>query len=38
MAKKRKNKIPKLSDKDYNEYVMSLKEERPIKVIVKKDD
>ena len=34
MSKKKKQKVQKLSDIDYNNYIMSLKEERPTKVIV----
>ena len=33
MAKKKK-RVAKLSDADYNNYIMSLKDERPTKVIV----
>ena len=29
MSKKKKNKVKKLSDEEYNEYVMSLKDEKP---------
>ena len=34
--KKKKEKIPKLTDEDYANYVMSLKDERPAKAIVPK--
>ena len=29
MSKKKKNKVNKLSDQDYNNYVMALKDEKP---------
>lgn len=29
MSKKKKNKVAKLSDEEYGEYIMSLKDERP---------
>ena len=32
--KKKKIKVARLSDEDYNNYIMSLKDERPAKVIV----
>lgn len=38
MSKKKKNKVIKLSDEDYGHYIMSLKDERPVKVIVPADD
>lgn len=31
--KKNKNKIKKLSDEDYNQYIMSLKDEKPVKAM-----
>ncbi len=35
MKRKKNNKKPKkLSDKDYNDYIMSLKDERPPKLMV----
>ena len=34
MSKKKKQKVQKLSDIDYNNYIMALKDERPVKVIV----
>ncbi len=37
MQKKKKSRIAKLSDEDYNNYIMSLKDERPAKAIVKND-
>ncbi len=33
MSKKRKNKVAKLSDKEYADYIMSLKDENPPKII-----
>ena len=36
--KKKKNKMKKLSDEDYANYIMSLKDERPVKVIIPEDD
>ena len=38
MSKKKKNKVARLSEEAYNQYIMSLKEERPVKVIVPKDE
>ena len=38
MSKKKKNKVTRLSEEAYNQYIMSLKEERPVKVIVPKDE
>ncbi len=32
--KKKKQRIMKLTDEDYNNYIMSLKDERPVKVII----
>ncbi len=29
MAKKKKNKVAKLTDEQYNDYIMSLKDEKP---------
>lgn len=34
MSKKRKDRPKRLSDMDYNNYIMSLKDEEPTKVIV----
>lgn len=36
--KKKKSKIIKLSETDYNNYIMSLKEETPPKVIIPEKD
>ncbi len=38
MSKKRKKSIAKLSDADYNQYIMALKDERPVKVIIPDDE
>lgn len=35
MSKKRKNKVIKLSEEQYNNYIMALKEERPPELIEK---
>lgn len=36
--KKKKEKMRKLTEKDYANYIMSLKDERPTKVIVPEKD
>ncbi len=36
--KKKKRKVAKLSETDYNNYIMSLKDERPVKVIIPEED
>lgn len=36
--KKKKSKIIKLSETDYNNYIMSLKEETPAKAVVPNSD
>ncbi len=33
MSKKKKNKVIKLTDKEYGEYIMSLKDEVPPKIV-----
>jgi len=33
MSRKRKNKTRKLTEKDYNNYIMSLKDEKPPKLV-----
>ena len=33
MKKKKKNKVVKLTDKQYGEYIMALKDERPPKIV-----
>lgn len=38
MSKKKKNKVIKLTDEEYGKYIMALKDERPVKVIVPEDD
>lgn len=37
MSKKKKNKVIHLTEEDYGNYIMALKEETPPKVIVEKD-
>ena len=37
MSKKKKNKVIHLTDEEYGNYIMSLKDEKPPKVIVEKD-
>ena len=36
--KNKKRKVAKLSETDYNNYIMSLKDERPVKVIIPEED
>ncbi len=36
MSKKRKHPVKKMTEKDYENYVMSLKDEKPVKAIVPK--
>ena len=38
MKKKGKDKMKKLSDEDYANYIMALKDERPVKVIIPEED
>ena len=33
MSKKKKNKIKKLSEEEYNKYIMALKDEKPPKLV-----
>ncbi len=33
MSKKKKNKVIKLTDKEYGEYIMALKDEKPPKIV-----
>ncbi len=33
MSKKKKNKVIKLTDKEYGDYIMSLKDEKPPKLV-----
>ena len=33
MSKKKKNKIKKLTDEQYNQYIMALKDEKPPKAV-----
>ena len=35
---KRKNKVARLTEKDYDNYIMSLKDEKPVKVIIPEKD
>ncbi len=37
MSKKKKHPVMKMTEKDYENYIMSLKEEKPLKAIVPKD-
>ena len=34
MSSKKKNQVAKLSEEDYGNYIMALKDERPVKVVV----
>ncbi len=36
--KKKKHQIRKMTETDYNNYIMSLKDERPTKVIIPEED
>ena len=36
MSKSKKNKVAKLSDETYGQYIMSLKEEKPVKPVFPK--
>ena len=38
MSKKKKNKVIHLTDEEYGNYIMSLKDEKPRKVIVDYDN
>lgn len=38
MSKKKKHPVKKMTEKDYENYVMSLKDERPVKVVVSNDE
>lgn len=38
MSKKRSGKVRKMTEQDYANYIMSLKDERPTKVIIPQDD
>ncbi len=33
MSKKKKNKVVKLTDKEYGDYIMALKDEKPPKIV-----
>ena len=38
MGKKKKHAVRKMTEEDYNNYVMSLKEERPTRVVLSPDE
>lgn len=38
MKKKKKDKVIKLTDEQYGEYIMALKDERPPKIVSKTQD
>lgn len=38
MTKKKKTKVAKLTREDYDEYIMSLKDETPVKVIAPEEE
>ena len=38
MSKKKKNGVRKMTDRDYANYIMSLKDERPAKAIVPEEE
>lgn len=38
MSKKKKHPVKRMTEKDYENYVMSLKDERPVKVVVPSDE
>ncbi len=38
MGKKKKHPVKKMTEEDYANYVMSLKDEKPIEAVVPKDD
>ena len=35
MSRKKKNKVAKLTEEEYNEYIMSLKDEKPPHLIIR---
>lgn len=37
MSKKKKHPVKKMTEKDYENYIMSLKDERPVKVAPSED-
>lgn len=37
MSKKKKHPVKKMTEKDYENYIMSLKDERPVKVMPSED-
>lgn len=38
MSKKKKHPVKKMTDRDYENYIMSLKDERPVKAVSDKND
>ncbi len=38
MSKKKKHPVRKMTEHDYENYIMSLKDERPTKVIIPEED
>lgn len=38
MSKKKKNKVKKLSDEEYGQYIMALKDEKPPVIVRKTQD
>jgi len=38
MVKKVKEKVRKMTEQDYNNYVMALKDENPVKTIIPEED
>lgn len=37
MSRKRKHPVRKMTEKDYENYLMSLKDEKPVKAVVPRD-
>ncbi len=38
MSKKKKHSVRKMTERDYENYIMSLKDERPTKVVISDDE
>lgn len=38
MSKKKKHAVRKMTEQDYENYIMSLKDERPVKVIITEEE
>ena len=38
MSRKKKHPVRKMTEEDYANYIMSLKDERPVKVVVPEED